>query len=397
MVGLFSEQRSHAVIDTISETEMEVGLRGERIVTGISGFFERHELGVNDIIRISKASDGSVSFTARPRRRKPDWSTADAAEHVVQQLSSAGPVTEAEARALLPDLPEGFDLAGLLEADGRLQLQGGRWQAARSVPKAMAVQSGTPAARQGFAPGPARAAAIFAQLGFRVSAAGPGLLLECRLAAGSFRVLAHVAAAEGKPDWVSLLEQRDQAGADGLALIGDAPELLRLGAAAGLAKASLWSWSGLERVADYATSVPVSPLDLESHFRSDGMFEAGLDRFEKEIRNRISERGAFSAVLTRLAALGDSAVFQLDDVLGDTSREHAELVLEQLGHSPFQLVVWTAPGRYYLRGSVTAGLQQLGDYASSLLRQLPRSRNTPAAAPAGRPERERQEREAVLR
>jgi hypothetical protein len=47
--------------------------------------------------------------------------------------------------------------------------------------------------------------------------------------------------------------------------------------------------------------VPISPYDLETHFERDGLFENGKDRFEKTIGDRISERGVFSTVLSRLA------------------------------------------------------------------------------------------------
>lgn len=389
MVGLFSRQGSHCVHDTISDSQLEVTVVNERIVTGMAAFFEQHALGVNDLIVIRCGSDGSISFTARPRRRRPDWSAPETASRIVEQLGDAGPVTEAEARALLKDLPADFDLAKLLHSDGRLQLHGGRWQKADQVraPAAAEAQTGRhkPARsaqpRQGTdeaetGPGfaaPARAAALLTQLGFTVGQPAAGLLLlDSRLATGNFRVLVQLAEQGSKPDWVSLLEQRDLAGADCLAILGEAADLLRLSAPAGLAEASLWSWQGLDRVADHARSVPLSPLDLESHFRGDGMFEAGLKRFEKVMMERISERGAFSSVLTRLAALGGPAAFQLGDVTErDVSSEHVERVLDQLTRSPFQLVVRTAPGRYYLRSDVPAALQQLGDYAGSLLQQLP--------------------------
>lgn len=428
MVELFAGSDSHQVSDTMSDLQLDVALADERMLTGLAPFFEQHDLRVNDTVIIRRAADGLITFTARARRRKPDWSAPEASAHIVQQLADAGPVTDAEARTLLPDLPADYDLAALLQQDGRLQLHAGRWQkpeqaAAQQTgvaqpqrrpeqqpqqpqqpsPQRNEVQSAVPAAVAAALPAESRvaeegsasedaaqASRIFSQLGFVVTAVTTDvLLLDSQLDGGSFKVLAQLVG--GKLDWITLLEQRDQAGADCVALIGAAADLLKLSAPAGLAEARLWSWAGLLRVADYSQSVPISPLDLESHFRNDGMFEAGLERFEQVMTDRIGERGAFSTVLTRLAALPGPAAFQLTDVSGDASKEHAERVLEQLTRSPFQLVVQKAPGRYYLRGSVSAALKQLGDYAESLLQRLPAARIA-APAPTGR----RVEREELI-
>lgn len=400
LIALFAGSGSHTVSDTASDLQLEVALVNERMLTGLTPFFEQHDLRVNDTVVIRQSAAGLITFTARVRRRKSDWSAPDASSRMVQQLADAGPVTDAEARALLPDLPADFDLAALLQEDGRLQLHAGRWQKpeqaaaaaeprqAESQRKQQPAQQPRPATAEagtaGIARSAAQAARIFSQVGFAVTHAAPGvLLLDSQLDDGSFKVLARLTAG-GKVDWITLLEQRDQAGADCVALVGEPADLLRLSAPAGLAEARLWSWQGLLRVADYAQTVPISPLDLESHFRTDGMFETGLERFEQVITDRISERGAFSVILTRLAALPGPAAFQLADIRGDTSKEHAERVLEQLTRSPFQLVVKSGPGRYYLRGSVSAALKQLGDYAESLLHRLPQAARGVVPVTAGR-------------
>lgn len=383
MIDVF-EASGNEILDTVSDELISVSFRAERTLTGLSAFFEQHDLQVNDAILIRKAQDGRVSFTPRARKRVRVRSSEETRLWVQHELLAAEPVTEAEARALLPDLPADFDLAALLQEDDTFTFSAGRWRAAvqddaapqpAETMRRPAATSSRTAPETTIVPENDRVAwsvSVLEQLGFSVRQVQSGLLLDARVANGGFRVLGHVVEPDGKVDWNALLKQRELDGADCLTLIGEDQDLVRLSGAASLAPASLLSFAGLARAADYAESVPLSPLDLESHLRTDGLFEAGLERFEELISDRISERGAFSLILYRLAALPGPGAFRIEDILDpDVSRQHADAVLDQLAHAPFQLVAVTAPGHYYLRSSISSALQQFAEYAGSLLERLP--------------------------
>jgi hypothetical protein len=104
-------------------------------------------------------------------------------------------------------------------------------------------------------------------------------------------------------------------------------------------------------VIELSATMPIGPFDLGPHFERDGLFEYGLDRFERTVAKRVQERGAFSAVLERLALMKAPAVFMLEDVAGsaDVSREQALRVLERLADAPWHLVSRVDSGEFCVR------------------------------------------------
>jgi hypothetical protein len=214
----------------------------------------------------------------------------------------------------------------------------------------------------------------FARLGYRVEGLAHGqLMLHADLGRRQERVLVHVLPDGQRLDWAALLARRREAGAQQLAVVGDHRDLHRLVSPAELAKATLWSWAGLERVVALAADLPIGPFDLEPHFERDGLFEYGLERFERSVARRVQERGTFSTVLERLAALKAPSVFVLDDVVGDgdVPRDQALRVLERLGEAPMHLVSRVDSGEFCLRYRVQDALDGLADYATSLRARLP--------------------------
>ena len=188
-------------------------------------------------------------------------------------------------------------------------------------------------------------------------------------------------------DWAALLARRREAGARYLAVFGDRRDLQRLQSPAELARATLWSWEGLHRARTLSQSVPVSPYDLELHFEREGLFGHGLERFEKNVAALVTERGAFSEVLTHLAGLRAPTVFLLEDLAGrgTLSRDVVLKVLERLSEAPFHLVGRVGQGEFCLRLPVPDGLTNLVDYASSLRDRLP-SRSRERLTGLGEPE-----------
>ena len=124
-------------------------------------------------------------------------------------------------------------------------------------------------------------------------------------------------------------------------------------------------------------AVPLSPVDLESHFERDGLFDKGLKRFELDVQKRIAERGTFSAVLTRLADMKAPTVFMLDEAVDiDLTREQVLEVLESLSQAPFHLISKVDSGEFCLRYRVS-------DSALELVRLRPLF-TRPAAQPPHR-------------
>jgi hypothetical protein len=219
-----------------------------------------------------------------------------------------------------------------------------------------------------------RAREAFTTLGYRVEGLAHGqLMLHADYGRRFERVLVHVLPDGQRLDWAALLARRRESGATHMAVVGDHRDLHRLVAPADLAKATLWSWAGLQRVIELSATMPIGPFDLAPHFERDGLFEYGLDRFERAVAKRVQERGTFSAVLERLALMKAPAIFMLEDVAGsaDVPREQALRVLERLGDAPWHLVSRVDSGEFCLRYRVHDALDQVGAYAASLRVRLP--------------------------
>ncbi len=391
LTGVFKEGVPVKAVDTGSGEEHELSLVGERVLTGMHGFFKEHELDVNDVILIRPAADGSLNLTPQKRERRPDFSKMSA-DRIVKAVLDAAPVTEAEARALLPGMPADFQLAPLLRQSGKLILQAGRWHDAsqivdrefdRQVDDALAQASARQSEpRAAGASGTALPALeALERVGFRVSSLGDGFhLLDAGAGSstGGFRVLAKFVESGTRLDWGSLLEKRREQSADYLCVLGSDEQLRPLAAPAELAHATLWPQASVEQLAVIADSLPLCPADLEGHFRQGGMTGQAREQFEQQIQARIAERGAFSTVLANLSALEGGASFRFEDASKGVDRDAAWQILDQLSRSPFQLVIRREAGEYHLRENVQVALQQLAEYATSLQNQMPRAVTGPA-------------------
>lgn len=219
-----------------------------------------------------------------------------------------------------------------------------------------------------------RLRSMLAPLGYRIEPLGAGLLnLHAELGRRHYRVLTQLLPSGERLDWAALLSKRRTSSATYLAVVGDHADLLRLTNPAELARATLWSWEALERLRVLHATVPVTPIDLESHFSTDGLFEQGLARFEKSVATRVAERGATSEVLAHLAVMRAPSVFLLEDLANDAgmSREAVLRIIERLGEAPFHLVAKVDQGEFLLRQPVARALTGLAAYANSLRDRLP--------------------------
>ncbi len=219
-----------------------------------------------------------------------------------------------------------------------------------------------------------RARELLQGFGFRVEALGQGqLMVHAELGRRGYTALVHALGFGQRLDWAALLARRRDIGARYLAVFGDRRDLQRLQSPAELARATLWSWEGLHRARTLSQSVPVSPFDLEVHFEREGLFGHGLERFEKSVAALVAQRGAFSEVISHLAAMRAPTVFLLEDLAGGgtLSRDVVLKVLERLSEAPFHLVARVGQGEFCLRLPVGDGLANLADYATSLRSRLP--------------------------
>ena len=130
MLGLFPEDGAIAAFDTLRDVALELVATGPRTVVGLDEFFAVHDLDVNDELLIRPLEDGRFAFTPLPRARKPDYARPGAVAALLDELAEAElAANETEVRALYPDLPEDFDLRGMLDADDRFVFFEGRWHA----------------------------------------------------------------------------------------------------------------------------------------------------------------------------------------------------------------------------------------------------------------------------
>ncbi len=423
MLELFPNEGEVLAFDTNSGREFDLLMKGPRTVAGLQDFFELHQLEVNDQLLIRLLEDGRYALTAVTRPKKVDYSRPEATAKILDDLAElASPFSEAEIRGLYPDLPADFDLAAAVGQDGRFVKYEGRWQLAnavapanealdelelidpaetsldkqakepKEVPNKKRQAMVTPYPRGVMFPGDAglnseqepndlslhgKAREVLQDFGFRIEGLSHGqLMAHADLGRRHYSVLVHIHPQGAHLDWAAVLARRRETGATYLAVFGEHRDLLKQHSPAGLAQATLWSWEAIARAQDLVQTVPVSPFDLEPHFQRDGLFEYGLERFEKSVGKRIAERGNFSAVLARLASMKSPAVFMLEDVVvdADIPRDQVLKVIDLLAQAPFHLVTRVDSGEFCLRHSVSQGLLQLSEYALSLRDRLPSRR-----------------------
>ncbi len=486
MTGLFPAEGEITAIDTKRDLEFTLEVTGPRSVAGFGEMFRHYRLDVNDELLLRKLEDGRFAVTATAKPRRADYSSAESLAILFDELAESGiAATEAEIRALYPDVPGGVNLTAALAEDGRFMQREGRWQSAvaaemaaggqrraeeflaakeREESEARALQraaAGDEAeiqvvmasardepheARAGAqsslwaAPGAAasdgagsaaggtgsggaqaptqapahgvferrtpltarhrdvtpttegfvddlddersreslelvsRLRALLTPVGFRIEPTGRyQLTLHAEMGRRGYRALVQLLSTNLRLDWADLLARRRSLGVRYIAVVGDSRDLIRLSSPAEVARATLWSWAGLERLAALNRTVPISPFDLLSHFEENGLFEVGLTRFEAAVGARVAERGMFSEVLLRLAQLKAPVVFLLEELAGELnmSREQVLRILERLSEPPFDLVERVEQGEFVLRQSATDALEALAGYATSLRSRVP--------------------------
>jgi hypothetical protein len=415
MKELFPQEGAVKAVDTVSGDELELIMANARQVGGLGEFFAAHELAVNDIVLIKPLEDGRIALTPEPRPKKPDYREPKVAKQLADKVLELAPLSEAEIRAMF-ELPQDFELSEILAADDRLVKREGRWQpppepvdmAPPPEAEAPTPQEAPPetfdkadkARRVTVTPYPHgvmfpgdmglnseqkgadfslynQARETLRGFGYRVEAISHGqLLAHAEMGRRHYTALIHLHHEATRLDWAWLLARRREEEATYLAVFGAHRDLLRLQSPAEMAKATLWSWEGLARVQDLLRIVPMSPYDLEPHFQQGGLFEHGLERFEKAVARRVAERGHFSEVLARLALIKAPAIFLLEDVVeDDLPRDQALRLLELLSQAPFHLISRVDSGEFCLRYGVSEGLMNFSEYALSLRDRLPSRRS----------------------
>lgn len=388
---------------------------------GLGPFLERHGLAVNDEVVLRARADGHVVVSARPRARSASRD-AQAARRAVESLLAGGPPRTTDELREDHGLADDAPLEAALSREPLLERRYGRWSVvgtegsggplgtsrARTdassrpperAPSSSAPSSSRPPAASSERPAgaddpqaddrfqeadlPAERASpealasareAFTALGYGVASGGAGTLrLEARLGRTRTRIVARVLDAGTRPDWSALLQAVRSEGADRLALVGDVRDLTRLERPARGARATLWSWHGLRRVRELASTVPIGPTDLSPCFDEGGLHGAGLERFEARIEQRLAEQGTFAAVAERLAELRAPSVFTVDDLVTDASLSREAIVteLERMAAPPLQWTERRGPGEFALRQSVADALVRLETFSRSLRERLP--------------------------
>jgi hypothetical protein len=115
LLGVFPERGDIVALDTQKDAEYLLHVEGRRVF-GLGPYFEVHDLTPNDELTIRPLEDGRFAFTAVARPRRADYLRPDHVSKLVDGIVEHGvPVSEAEIRALHPDLPSGFQLRAALE------------------------------------------------------------------------------------------------------------------------------------------------------------------------------------------------------------------------------------------------------------------------------------------
>jgi len=392
---LFPREGSVEVTDAHSGETVELTLMNALTVGGLGPLYKRYSLEPNDLLLIRREGEAyTLTPTARPRHA--DYTRADVQRTFVDRVVEQAPLSEREIRALFSDLPADFDVARVLRQDGRLSKYEGRWQFVTEAPAEIPASSGTSSRRATVTTYAARPAedgpdhsgaaapsdgslhtklrGALETFGFRLEPRSyMQLLAHAELGRRHYSVLVQLLGDGARLDWTKLLARRRELGVTYLAVFGAHHDLLRLQAPAVQARATLWSWAGVERALDLVGAVPMSPFDLEPHFARDGLFEEGLRRFERTVEKRVDSRGNFSSVLQRLVALRAPSVFLLEDVMIDSemSRDQVLGILNLLSEAPFHLVSRVDSGEFCLRQGVHENLTQVSHYALSLTERLP--------------------------
>jgi hypothetical protein len=371
---------------------------------GLEPFLKDHDLAVNDELALRPRPDGHVVLLARPRARSAARD-GRAVRRAVQSLVDGGPPRTLEELRNDHGLAADAPLETALTREPLLERRGGRWGLVGGHREAQEGRFGVGAAADAPDPAAARAGAsshdaptgaerddtsvpsdgaspealnrardAFAALGYQVAAGRGGTLrLTANLGRVRQTVVARVLDEGDRPDWNALLQAVRAEPADHLALVGDVRDLTRLERPARGARATLWSWDGLERARTLAETVPIGPLDLAPAFEDVGLHGVGIERFEARIDARLQEQAAFSAVAERLAALRAPAVFTVDDLRSDERlpRETIVAELERMAGPPLQWTERRGPGTFALRQDIGQALERLASFARSLAPRLP--------------------------
>jgi hypothetical protein len=411
MLELFPSEGSFTIVDTTRNTEFKATVAEKRRITDLGGFYKLQNLEVNDELVIRPLEDGRYAFTPIFKKREA-LGAAGVAKFLDDLATQGTPLSKAEIRGLYPDLPKHVDIDEVLGKDDRFVLEKGRWQTVAAKEAAKANEAAQAEAKEvkdqepkdrtkratvtpyprgvmfpgeSTPPGPVnekdvsqqhKAKDILSSLGYRMESLSHGQMMAyADLGRRNYSVLVQLLPTGGQIDWAALLARKRELSATYAAVFGEGLDLIKLSSPASLARATLWSWTGLDRLQALNQSVLLSPYDLESHFERDGLFEHGMDRFEKTIDKRVAEKGAFSSILTRLAQMRAPVVFMLDEVIdNDLNREQAVKVLETMSQAPFHLVTKVDNGEFCLRNKVSEALLNFSDYALSLKSRLPQRR-----------------------
>ena len=127
MAEIFPDSGIVRGLDTLDHREFELRVGEPRKVSGLAEYFERHRLEVNDQIQIRLVEDETIALTAMPRAKQRRQFDETAVGELLDSLVGDKPRTEAELRALNPQIPESYPLAEALEAHPFFTQKGGRW------------------------------------------------------------------------------------------------------------------------------------------------------------------------------------------------------------------------------------------------------------------------------
>jgi hypothetical protein len=234
-----------------------------------------------------------------------------------------------------------------------------------------------------------RAQAAFVALGYavdRIEAADPrtgfggGLMLAANLGARSYKVA--LAVLEGEkldlehPRLRTTFEVAKRSGAKYHAICANSESLKSINPK-GMPEFTLASVdeASLENLLNITRLAPIGPLDLEGYWNAGAITLETVETLEGSATDSLSARGAFSFVTLSLSKQQAPCVLKPEDVMrglegSGVGGNTVREVLETLCRAPFMLLLNLGNNEYYLRQDMGTALEGLTEYAGGLRQRL---------------------------
>jgi hypothetical protein len=353
-------------------------------IRGFGDYFRAQGLAVNDALFITPLDERKLQLEAMTKHRD--------APPRVQSAALAKPVTERivehesdyirEVRiAPVSPYPNGILYPQQQQQQTQASIEavspasrGALMPPAKNAPvsaEEKPVQSASPVVQPAPSSPVARAADVFARLGYEVKKLEGGLLLETRLGRLGHKVGVGF---EGSGADAVLKSARVQ-GVKYLAVVASKERIGLVNPVSPFGRVARVELEALETLDGLATRFNITPLELEGYWNAEGISGEALESLQENATSRLESKGVFSYVLLSLRHFEAPCILTPEDVCaklpgsGVTTGTVID-VLETLCKAPFNILSSVGIGEYHLKTPLERALSELSDYVSSLRMHL---------------------------